>query len=338
MPPINVERSMSDAGNNGTMLGSEGGEFNERMRSPGARLAAYREARGWSIEQVASQLNLAPRQVQAIENDDYPALPPLAILRGFVRAYAKLLKVDAAPLLAEIGGETMVVTDLPALRRASSARFSEPRFTSITDRRRPSGKQFVLLALVVAALAAAWALWSSPNSSDALASLFGRLETEWANASGSNATPAAPSEPVGGMRSPAAEPAPGMSNDTEVRAPAFQMSEPVAPPQAVSQAATPPVAPAPPEANPAPSSQAAAPAEALVLKAHQDTWLQVKRPGSNTSIISRTVKAGETETVEIKEPVSVVIGNVSGVDATLRGRPLELKANASNNVARLSLK
>jgi cytoskeleton protein RodZ len=338
MPPINVERSMSDAGNNGTMLGNEGGEFNQRMRSPGARLAAYREGRGWSIEQVASQLNLAPRQVQAIENDDYPALPPLAILRGFVRAYAKLLKVDAAPLLAEIGGETMVATDLPALRRASPARFSEPRFTSITDRRGPSGKQFFLLALVVAALASAWVLWSSPNSSDALASLFGRLETEWANASGSNATPAPPSEPVDGMHSPAAEPAPGPSSDTVVRAPAFEMSEPVAPPQAVSQAPIPPVAPAPPETNGAPSSQPAAPAETLVLKAHQDSWLQVKRAGSNTSIISRAVKAGETETVEIKEPVSVVIGNVSGVDATLRGRPLELKAHASNNVARLSLK
>jgi cytoskeleton protein RodZ len=50
------------------------------------------------------------------------------------------------------------------------------------------------------------------------------------------------------------------------------------------------------------------------------------------------VRAGTTETIEINEPVSVTVGNASGVDASWRGTPLDFKAAAKNNVARLNLK
>lgn len=67
--------------------------------SPGARLAAARNAAGWTVEQIAAQLKITRHQILAIEADDYSALPAPAIVRGFVRAYAKLLKMDSAPLL-----------------------------------------------------------------------------------------------------------------------------------------------------------------------------------------------------------------------------------------------
>ena len=57
--------------------------------SPGAKLAAGRVALGWTVEQVAAQLKLAPRQIIALEKDDYRALPEAAIVKGFTRAYAK---------------------------------------------------------------------------------------------------------------------------------------------------------------------------------------------------------------------------------------------------------
>jgi transcriptional regulator with XRE-family HTH domain len=59
---------------------------------PGRVLAAQREAMGWTVEQVADQLKLAVRQVVALEAGDYAALPSPAVTRGFVRAYAKLVK------------------------------------------------------------------------------------------------------------------------------------------------------------------------------------------------------------------------------------------------------
>ena len=59
--------------------------------------------RGWnsglSIEDVARQLRLSVRQVTALEEDDYTKLSSGTFFRGFVRNYAKLLQMDAAPLL-----------------------------------------------------------------------------------------------------------------------------------------------------------------------------------------------------------------------------------------------
>ncbi len=74
----------------------------------------------------------------------------------------------------------------------------------------------------------------------------------------------------------------------------------------------------------------------LVLKFRQDCWVEVKRVNGNV-LLSRLLKAGETETVPMNEPVQLVVGNVAGVDATLRGEPLVLK-NAAGNTARVILK
>jgi cytoskeleton protein RodZ len=61
-----------------------------------------REARlqkSLSVADVAAQIRLAPRQIEALEADDLAQLPELPFVRGFVRSYAKLLQIDAAPLL-----------------------------------------------------------------------------------------------------------------------------------------------------------------------------------------------------------------------------------------------
>lgn len=67
----------------------------------GRRLAAEREKRGLSIDDIAARLRLHPKQVQAIENEALPPLPA-PFLRGFVRNYAKELRLDPNPLVAEL--------------------------------------------------------------------------------------------------------------------------------------------------------------------------------------------------------------------------------------------
>lgn len=70
--------------------------------SPGRALGAAREARGLTIVQVAESLRFAPRQIQALENDDYAALPGATVVRGMVRNYARVVGLDAEPLMAEL--------------------------------------------------------------------------------------------------------------------------------------------------------------------------------------------------------------------------------------------
>jgi len=70
--------------------------------TPGSVLRRMREARGQSISDVVQVIRFSARQIEALERDDYASLPGSTAVRGLVRNYAKFLKLDAAPLLAQL--------------------------------------------------------------------------------------------------------------------------------------------------------------------------------------------------------------------------------------------
>jgi len=70
----------------------------------GMMLLAAREARGLSVEAVAQQLKLSPRQVRALETDDFTLLPGRTFVRGFVRNYARLVALDPELVLGALPG------------------------------------------------------------------------------------------------------------------------------------------------------------------------------------------------------------------------------------------
>lgn len=70
--------------------------------SLGRTLREAREHLGLSVADVAAQIKFAPRQIEALEADDFKHLPELAFVRGFVRSYAKILHLDAPSLLANL--------------------------------------------------------------------------------------------------------------------------------------------------------------------------------------------------------------------------------------------
>ena len=70
--------------------------------TPGSLLRRTREARGQSISDVVQVIRFSARQIEALERDDYASLPGSTAVRGLVRNYAKFLKLDAAPLLAQL--------------------------------------------------------------------------------------------------------------------------------------------------------------------------------------------------------------------------------------------
>jgi len=60
----------------------------------GDRLRQAREAQKMSIDEVATRLNLKPAIVQALEKDQYQHLPCAAYARGYLRGYARLMRLD----------------------------------------------------------------------------------------------------------------------------------------------------------------------------------------------------------------------------------------------------
>ena len=67
--------------------------------SVGKMLSQARTLQGLSVADVAGRIKFAPRQVEALEADDFEKLPELAFVRGFVRSYARLLHLDEVTVL-----------------------------------------------------------------------------------------------------------------------------------------------------------------------------------------------------------------------------------------------
>lgn len=72
----------------------------------GRALSAARVTAGLSVAEVAQILKFSPRQIEALEADDYAALPGNTIVRGFVRSYGRLLKLDVDTLLHSLDVRT----------------------------------------------------------------------------------------------------------------------------------------------------------------------------------------------------------------------------------------
>ena len=70
----------------------------------GEALARARQMQGLELADVAQQLKLARRHLEAIEQERFEALPGGTFARGMVRNYARLLKLDPEPLLERIAG------------------------------------------------------------------------------------------------------------------------------------------------------------------------------------------------------------------------------------------
>src|SRR5476649_2341268 len=336
---INVGRLMSETG---IPMNSEWAEPPKDQASslatPGAQLAAQREAMGWSVEQIADQLKLAPRQVVALEKGDYAALPNMAVVRGFVRAYAKVVKLDPTPLVAMIEVGTPVHHEPPPPRREMAATtFSESRFPTLTERSsKPAGWLIVVAVVVVVAAAGAYAYKNGLISS----AMLTRADKDAAPVAAADKPADAATAPLETtLVKPGDDAAPLQSASVpliSVPAPndAAAVSAPAADATPAANATPAAATPAPAAATPAP---AAASGTVLVLKVNEDSWVEIRRPGK-PSLVSRLFKAGSTETFDIQEPALLIVGKPGGVEATLGGASLALPPIAGGTISRVNIK
>jgi cytoskeleton protein RodZ len=124
---------------------------------PGARLRAAREAAGLSLDQVAQQLKLAPRQVKALEDESFGELPGRTFSRGFVRNYARLLHLDAQDLLEHLPDVSLApALESPTLHSTATVMGELP---SATARKTGLGRWLIPLILIGCIVAAAAYEW-----------------------------------------------------------------------------------------------------------------------------------------------------------------------------------
>jgi cytoskeleton protein RodZ len=108
----------------------------------GEELAQARAALGLSLGDVARQLKFATRQIEALEQGRYEELPTGTFARGMVRAYARLLKLDAEPLVERIAARVAVPDNAAAVATAR-------RPIPITDPTRRTNLIYAALSLAI---------------------------------------------------------------------------------------------------------------------------------------------------------------------------------------------
>ena len=67
----------------------------------GRTLRAAREAKGYTISQIAETTHLAPTTVEDLEREDFTRIPAPIYGRGFVKLYCEALGLDPKPMVAE---------------------------------------------------------------------------------------------------------------------------------------------------------------------------------------------------------------------------------------------
>lgn len=295
--------------------------------SVGEILRRAREAQGFSLAEVANALKLNIRQIEALESGRFDELPGLAFTRGFLRNYARLLRLDVAPLLANLDrpGDVASVELMPA----SNAHGDIPQ--EGRGRFRKSILPGVLAAAgLLGVVVAGWYFDTQKKVAEEVAVQVPPVVAEGAQGESVPQVPDAstvPAAPVVPVPAPPAETA------------AQQAAVPAADPREGPVPAAVPAVPAPAEkvAEPPsarPTGQTGT--DQLVFEFSQDAWVEVKDRNGKI-LLSQLGKAGLRREVSGAAPFSLVVGNARYVKLQRNGTPVDLTPATKVTVARLKL-
>src|SRR5205814_4742135 len=93
------------------------------MSTVAEQLRTSREARGLTVYQVAEITKIRTDHVRALEEGNYGAFAAPVYVRGFVRTYATLLKLDVSGMMSLLEAELSQTEEFQDL----SPMFDEPR-------------------------------------------------------------------------------------------------------------------------------------------------------------------------------------------------------------------
>ena len=288
--------------------------------TPGKLLKAAREARGLSAQQLCEAIQLEPRLLSALEDDQFEAFHAPVFARGFLRKSATYLGLDPVTVLEAYDG----------LQRGPMAPTHLPPTMARIKPKRVSPWRLPLLGLsaVLAVIALVWWL---------VVGLGGLGRTA------DGATEAVPAEaPATEMMEPTfAETAPAQNLNAAVASPAAAPADGVVGAGTEGAAGADLAAPAPsPAAVAAMPVAAAVPAGArteLLVQVSGQCWVNVNGPGGRRLYVGMA-NAGVLRFAG-PGPWQVLLGDSRQAKVSLGGRelPVPTQQNSDNYVVRFTV-
>ncbi|HEV2623007.1 MAG TPA: helix-turn-helix domain-containing protein [Frateuria sp.] len=290
------------------------GPSNSLSASFGSRLRAAREARGLDIEACAHALKLPARVLRQLEADQREGIDYAVYLASYITKYARYLGLDEDAIQAQLAGIKRVAPTLVATGGMSHSRYLLERYAT-------AATYVVLTAVIVVPM-----VWLGVR---------GTLDRDMSHLAPLDATPVAQQD------------APVRTAGTTAAA-VPSATRPATPPQTEEQPLLASMAPFPGLESgnltatraPAAASTAASAAPAsnpadghsLTLSLAQASWVEVLA-ADGSRLEYGLLPAGSSKTWTNAQPLDVRIGNATGAQVTVDGKPLALDAYRRANVA-----
>lgn len=307
----------------------------------GEALSAARTSKKLSQQDISNHLRFSVKQVDALESNQFEALPDAMITRGFIRNYARYLGLDAEPLLESY--KARVPTKSPSAVSVQSSMYQV-----MSGKDSQPWLKYILGSILILLLLLAWIFYIDymPKNSQPA----------------SNKVPeaVAPNTPTEVQLPEIALPPAEREAETENAPGALNIDPAAIVPDSAKANASPGTAaaltnPALPEIIQRPgetalaqtpsnsaSVQAAAyaatpPAKTITLSVTEKTWINVTDK-SGKVVYERILAAGSADALDAEPPLNVVVGNAKATSLLYKGQPVNLASNMTgNNVARIKL-
>jgi len=290
----------------------------EPVVGAGEMLAGARAELGMTVEDVAEELRLSPRQIVALERNDYSQLPGTTYVRGYLRNYARLVGLSIDKVVPPMASA------MPAPADETVSEVSPRGQRQVSSRDRHVRMISYLLAGVLAGLMVVW--WQSREAPQ-LETLGGRPPaTQTQEAPIETIDPDAmqqhlPPEPVAAVE----------RQETKQLAPIQQTEDSAAggepavaePEGAVLRSADGGTAP--------PVGQTR-----LSLRYSENCWTEI-RDARGKRLAYDTVAAGTTLYLDGVPPFQIYFANAKAVSLQYNGRPYDLSSHIRRGFARFEL-
>ena len=306
----------------------------------GALLRDAREAAGLHIAALAVALKVPVAKLEALEADNFSALPDMVFVRALASSVCRTLKIDPQAVLALLPqgeGPRLSAADvgLNAPVKGFAGRSSAAPFKGAGSR---SFVWAVGLLLIGAALmmflprgldADLSALLKQPETTTKIPMPTGNVAQEISVAVG--AEQRVPSAAPAAAPAPAAAAAAAAAAGVGVELPAGESIKPA------GIASHPIVLPSVEASAPSSAPAADAPSGVLAFKARSESWIQV-RDAAGALVLQRNLAPNELVSVSGVLPLAVVIGRADATEVFVRGKPYDIGPVSRENVARFEVK
>ena len=331
---------------------------------PGERLKKERQKRKLDLDAAAAQLNLSVSVLRALEADDYKSLPSSTFIKGYIRSYARMLRLSGDDLVRAFEYQTGVHSSMDEQHPVPEAIKRKPKL----------GWYVVGLVVTLSGLGAyLFSAGDSPNSvaepadpviTEQIAETTPEVDVQSPaqsmknNDESTDNSPLIEQEPVDEVEEVVTESVPPRAqiDVPEVKVPPAPQSS-----LTTKSSAAPVVAERPGEALlekdvvvselPAPATESAANQSMamhaneellslsegkLTMRFSDDCWVEI-RDANERLVHANLHRSGSVYSKTLIEPFDIKLGNGKAVKLSYNGNPVAVALSKRSNVANLSI-